>query len=189
MNPKRFAVKYFIENPEAPRLAEFIPVFHRWIQNHAVEGLLIDVANYAHVHNGPGVMLIGHEGDYALDANNGRLGLRYDRKRNMTGNLTDDLRATFRLALSAAHALQTDSAFEGKIAFRTGEIELTFLDRLNAPNLPETFQTLKAETLRALDELYPNADVAVESIHADPRQTLAMRITVSSAPTLESLVQ
>ena len=47
-------------DPEA-----FVPVFHDWIRRGAVEGLLIDVARYGHVHHGPGIMLVGHEGDYA----------------------------------------------------------------------------------------------------------------------------
>ena len=34
-------------------LTQAIPVFHRWIQEQALPGLLIDVADYRHVPEGP----------------------------------------------------------------------------------------------------------------------------------------
>ena len=79
--PQRIKVKYFVQEPAAVDLPAFIPVFHHWIQEHRVEGLLIDVADYKHMQNGPGIVLIGHEADYALDLAGGRPGLIYDRKR------------------------------------------------------------------------------------------------------------
>ena len=47
--------------------AEFAAVLNSWIQKQRLEELLIDVADYLHVHNGPGIMLTGHEADYSLD--------------------------------------------------------------------------------------------------------------------------
>ncbi len=82
MNPKRIAVKFFTDEPGAPvALEPFIPLFHRFIQQATVPGLLIDVANYIHVPNGPGVVLVGHEVDYGIDAVGGRTGLLTVRKR------------------------------------------------------------------------------------------------------------
>ena len=42
-------------------------VFHAWIQKGAVEGLLLDVADYQHIQDGPGMILIGDQVDYAFD--------------------------------------------------------------------------------------------------------------------------
>ena len=81
MISQRISVKFFVSEPDAVHLPAFIPVFHRWIQDHAVEGLLIDVADYKHVPEGPGILLIGHEGDYSIDMAKGRPGLLYSRKR------------------------------------------------------------------------------------------------------------
>ena len=41
-------------------------MFHRWIQTRAVDGLLIDVADYTHLKDGPQVLLAGHEGNYSM---------------------------------------------------------------------------------------------------------------------------
>ena len=61
-------------------LAAAIPVFHRWIQQQALPGLLLDVADYRHVPEGPGVVLVAHEAIYGLDQGGGRLGLLYNRR-------------------------------------------------------------------------------------------------------------
>ena len=74
-------------------LAPVIPVFHSWIQDQIFAELLLDVADYRHVHHGPGLMLIGHEADYSLDQTDGVLGLRYNRKAPLPGtNLERSLR-------------------------------------------------------------------------------------------------
>ena len=64
---QRIVVKFHLDDGSPVELDKVIPVFHRWIQTGAVEGLLIDVADYSHVPQGPGVMLIAHEGNYALE--------------------------------------------------------------------------------------------------------------------------
>jgi hypothetical protein len=83
MNTQRIAVKFFVEpDPRATvDLEPFIAMFHRFIQQGSVEGLLIDVADYAHVIEGPGVILIGHDVDYGIDTTGGRAGLLVTRKR------------------------------------------------------------------------------------------------------------
>ena len=78
---KKLNLKLFIENPEALDVKAVIPVFHGWIRDNLLDGLPIDVADYKHVPNGPGLMLIGHDGDYAIDFANGRSGLWYSHKR------------------------------------------------------------------------------------------------------------
>ena len=64
MIPLRTQVKFFLSNADAVDLAAFAPVFQRWIQQKSLEGQLVDVADYRHVFEGPGVVLIGHDSDY-----------------------------------------------------------------------------------------------------------------------------
>ena len=73
MNPiQHVRVKIFAR--ESVDLGAAIPVFHRWIQDRVCPEMLIDVADYRHVPNGPGVVLMGHEASYSLDNTKGRLG-------------------------------------------------------------------------------------------------------------------
>ena len=81
MDSHKIAVKIFARSANFTG-EEFVPVFHRWIQNQVLPNhLLIDVADYDHVSNGPGAVLIANEANIALDFADGRLGLLYFRKR------------------------------------------------------------------------------------------------------------
>src|SRR5215475_10221644 len=120
----RIQIKYFLENPEAVALTPFMSVFQRWIQRQALEGLLIDAADYGHVQDGPGMVLIGHESDYTIDSSRGRPGLLYTHKRHAEADLTSALQNAFGLALKACQLLETEPVFKGKLKFRTDEIEL-----------------------------------------------------------------
>src|SRR5882762_10312759 len=98
-------VKIFAREPAPVDLGDAIAVFHRWIQERACPELLIDVADYRHVPNGPGVMLIGHEANYSLDTTKGRLGLLYYRKQP-GGSAQENLRQAYDAAMAACNRLE-----------------------------------------------------------------------------------
>ena len=117
-------VKLYLENSRHVDLEALIPVFHNWIQDQICEELLIDVADYRHVHAGPGVVLIGHEADYSVDNTDSRLGIRYNRKAILVGSNQSRLKQPLRAALVACQRLESDPSLEGKIRFDRREIEL-----------------------------------------------------------------
>ena len=86
-----------------------------------LEELLIDVADYLHVHNGPGIMLIGHEADYSLDNRAGRLGLLYNRKEQLDGTTQEKLAQAARAALTAAQIAGKRKWLEIQRAGSTGD--------------------------------------------------------------------
>ena len=45
------------------------------------------MADYRHVPEGPGVMLIGHQANYSVDNTDNRLGVRYNRKEPLEGQI------------------------------------------------------------------------------------------------------
>src|SRR5579871_4797500 len=101
MIPFRLQLKFFAADPAAVDLSKFTGIFQRWIQQKPLDDMLIDVADYRHVFEGPGIVLIGHESDYALDVSKGRPGLLFTRKRQRDADLHAQLRNSFRLALAA----------------------------------------------------------------------------------------
>jgi hypothetical protein len=139
-------VKLFVNDPEKIDLEGVIPVFHTWIQGQIFDELLLDVANYSHVPDGPGVVLIGHEADYALDNTDGKLGVRYNRKAPMAGKNQDRLVQATRAALNAFLRLEQDF----KIYFNKRQIEIVVHDRLLVPNTEETRKAAQPE----LDEFF-----------------------------------
>ena len=74
MTPHRLYAKLFTEAGPPVSLPAFIPVFHRWIERQDVDELLLDVHDYGHVPDGPGILLVAHEADYAFDLSGGRPG-------------------------------------------------------------------------------------------------------------------
>ena len=59
---QRFGLKLFVDSAAVVSPHACVPIFHRWIQTGAVDGLLIDVADYTHLTDGPRVLLVAHEG-------------------------------------------------------------------------------------------------------------------------------
>lgn len=188
MSVKRISVKLFVEEPGPPDLAVFIPIFQRWIQAQRVEGLLIDVADYKHVFQGPGVILIGHEGDYAVDNNRGQLGLLYTRKRDLKESLGDTLLELLRLVLAAGIHLQQEADLNGTFRLRTDVVEIAFLDRLQWPNQDEIPAPLKTEIQDVLAKVFPQQEFGLASVFDDPRQPLTIRVEAAGAPDLDTLL-
>ena len=64
MNLQKFGIKLYLKANGNFNSKDFIPVFHNWIQDKVVDDhLLIDVADYSHIPDGPGVT----ECDFQID--------------------------------------------------------------------------------------------------------------------------
>src|ERR1700692_4919071 len=106
MQLQHINVKLLVKNPVEVDLEPLVPVFHSWIQAQGLEELLLDVADYRHVHAGPGVVLIGHQGNYSVDNTDDRLGVRYNRKAVLNGNNQSRLTQAAEAALVACQRLE-----------------------------------------------------------------------------------
>lgn len=151
---QRIGLKLFVEKSSSFELHELVPVYHRWIQQHAVDGMLIDVADYRHVPTGPGVLLVAHEGNYAMDLGDGRKGLLYYRKQPAAGSLSERLVSLARTVLIAADKLEQEPALADRIRFTGNELQLIANDRLLAPNSEETLVAIRPSMNELLGKLY-----------------------------------
>jgi hypothetical protein len=161
-------VKLLLQNPEEANLEPLIPVFHSWIENQNGDELLIDVADYTHVPAGPGIVLIGHEGNYSVDNTGNRLGIRYNRKATFDGGNQDCLaQATF-AALTACQRLEEEPSLGGMFRFNGQDIEIFINDRLIAPNDAATREALDADFHLFSQKLFRGKEYSI-SYGADPR--------------------
>jgi hypothetical protein len=161
-------VRLLVQNPEEADLDPLIPVFHGWIENQNGGELLIDVADYTHVPAGPGIVLIGHEGNYSVDNTGNRLGVRYNRKAVFEGGNQDCLaQATF-AALTACRRLEIEPSLGGKFRFNGRDIEIFINDRLVAPNNAATREALDADFHLFSQKLFRGKEYSI-SYGADPR--------------------
>ena len=188
MDAFKISVKFYVEDDSQPKPHEFVPILHSWIQNRLVpDHMLIDVADYEHVHNGPGTLLVAHEANFYTDRFDGRLGLMYSRKLPAEGSFIDRLRQAFKAALEACDRLESDSRLAGRIRFGTNEAMIRLDDRLLAPNTPETFEQVRPDIERFARELYAGSDVEIEH-YPSPRTLFEVHIQASDAPGIATLV-
>jgi hypothetical protein len=182
---QRIGLKLFAADGTSIRAQTLVPVFHRWIQSRAVAGhLLIDVADYEHVPDGPGVVLVAHEGNFSLDCGGGRLGLAYTRKTALPGRLAERLHAIARSALLACCRLEDETA----IRFRGDRLQVFANDRLRAPNTPETLAALRPSLLDLLHTLYGDVDLTLTR-ESDPQERLGVQVEAPAAVDIRTLLQ
>jgi hypothetical protein len=150
-----------------------IPIFHRWIREKAAPELLIDVADYAHVPAGPGVMVIGHEAHYSVDNRTDRLGLLYNRRAGLDGTTRERIEQAYDAALHAARKLENEPELNGSLRFDEQDVEIWANDRMLAPHDPETVGLFKAEVEAFLAERFGHTPSLLTS--TDPRDLVRVR--------------
>jgi hypothetical protein len=148
MTTDRWSVKLAAREPERFEPEAHIPVFHRWIQQKRLPLVLIDVADYAHVKDGPGVLLVSHEYNIYADEFDGRPGLTVQRKvRGGAGS-----------------------------TFELGSVEVAVNDRLRGSNDDEGWRATEPAVREAGRRLYGDG-VAVERIPTDAGARLAVKLS------------
>jgi hypothetical protein len=178
MELQKLGVKFFVEQPNAVPLTDFIEIFHGWIQ--ATDGIYHDVADYSHMQSGPGVILVANDANLHIDETGGRRGLLYSRKAPLSGTNQEKLRTVFRLALENCRKLEQEPALRGKLRFTTNEAAISLNDRLLGSNTEESFQELKREVGPFAKQLFGDAEVRFER-DEDPRRRLNVHLKTSAA--------
>jgi hypothetical protein len=203
MNAQKLQLKIFVtkDSARAIKLEALIPVFHRWIKDGVLPELMIDVANYLHVPEGPGVVLIGHGSDYFMDQGEGRLGLLHNRKRagppqaartperSEGANDTLDERLTdlARRTLHAAALLEGDPTLAGKLRFATGELLFRVNDRLGAPSSDATFVAVRPELEELGRRIFAGPFELTRA--GGPKDLFAVRMTSHALAPLATLLE
>jgi hypothetical protein len=181
-------VKVFVDDPSRLDFPAFNPIFQKWIREKATEDLLIDVADYLHVPEGPGMVLVGLEADYAMDNSDGRWGIKYNRKAPFPGTNQDRIHAAIKSALLACQRLEADPLLQGKIKFRTDELEIFINDRALAPNTPETWKACEKDFQTVLGKIYGGNSFKL-TLEPDPRARFGVRVSYPKAPALAQVLK
>ena len=144
---------------------DFIPVFHGWIQNKVVaDHLLIDVADYSHMKDGPGVMLIAHEGNFSLDQENFQPGILYMRKVITIGSFSDRFNKVLLATIKAANLLLENHK---DINFIKNSFRFIANDRLYADNTVDNQELYKQEIQKALNNIYTDNNLEFKELSTE----------------------
>lgn len=187
MDLERINVKFFVEDPSGIQVEAFIHVFNAWIQ--ASEGQYYDIADYSHVHSGPGILLIAHDANISMDNTGSRLGLLYNRKQPLQGSNGDKLLEVFKAALENCRRIEEEPLLRGRIKFRGNEALFLVNDRLLAPNGEETFRVLRPDLEGLARVLYAGTGFHLEPNTRDPGERFSVRIRTPVAFDVAALLK
>jgi hypothetical protein len=178
----QLSVKLYVSGPArtAADLEPLIAIFHGWIRdkNHRLCGkLMIDVADYRHVKDGPGVVLIGHEAHWGMGWLGGDgAGLTYGRKRDTPDEVKGKLAEAFHDALTAATMLEAEAT--SGLSFDGARARIMFMNRLYAENDAAGFAAARGDLEDFAKKLWGSATLT--HVSADPRTPLTVDVSGAS---------
>ena len=177
MDLQKINIKIFVEEPDGILLTAFVPIFHSWIQ--ATDGDYHDVADYSHVHAGPGILLVAHEANLSIDNSGNQLGLLYNRKQPLQGTNGEKIRSVVKTTLEYCRKLEEEPSLEGEFRFSGDEALFLINDRLLAPNTEETFESVKSDFESLGQRLFGRAEFTILR-EGDSQQRFTVRLKSSA---------
>ena len=184
---ERINVKFYLADPNALSAEDTFRIFNNWIQT-ITDEVLIDVADYSHVPEGPVTLLVGHEANYSLDNGHAEPGLLYSRKQPAEGDLSARIENAINSALKACQRLETEPSLENNVLFRGGDILIIANDRLNATNDAEGERILRSHLEPVLTRLFAGASFAIKR-DPIPQLRLNLRIHCETDATAATLLK
>jgi len=181
------SVKLFVDDRSVVDPQELIAVFHRWIKDGVLEDeLMIDVAIYEHVPQGPGIVLVCDRGHYYFDVRHNRWGLRYRGRREARATGEEAVMRAFGSALKAASLLENDPALNGRYVFRTDEVEFGIYDRLRAPSGAATLEAVRPALEGTVAALW--GDEPTLELQSGPKEPFMVSVRNASSPGVDELI-
>lgn len=174
----RVCVKIYAPEPEglAGDAATFVPIFHEWFREDSLGLVMIDVADYAHAPDSPGIMLVTYETSFALDRSDGRFGLLAQRRTRFPGDSEAAIAETLRQALMVADKLEQDPRLAGKLRFDRSQVRIESNDRLRAPNTDTAFDEFSVVVREAVSDVLTGQELSVSRVRNDPRDRLSVTV-------------
>ncbi len=183
MNLQRIQIKIASNAPADLCLDPFVEIFGRWRKEKKHPADWVDLADYAHMLRGAGVVLIGQRCNIAFDLADGGPGLLYAAKKGLSGSPEERIAAAFDWCLELAKRLTEEKEFPAGVRLRTDLIEIRFNDRLETPNDATTDEELRPAILEVLDRLFGPQGYELAP-HSEPAQCYGFSVAARKAESL-----
>lgn len=187
MESHKLVIKLFTEGGADVPANAVVPVFHSWIRDQSItDHMLIDVADYAHVPNGPGTVLIAHEANIHFDREAGQPGVQYVRKQAIAGTSTfrERLSAVVRYALEGAAKIESEPTLGVRI--NANDLIFRINDRLLGPNVQATYDAIKGDLQNVFGSIL-QGDLTLEH-KADAEHRFEVRIKSAKRASINDLL-
>lgn len=168
---QRVDVKQLLDAPRDPDIDPFLVIFDRWRKQDGHPCDWVDLADYAHMPAGPGILIVGKRDSFSVNLNPPGPGLLTSVRSGLDGGLAERLREAFRRARELNAAVLAEPEFPRRMQVIDGAWEVFINDRLRFPNSDASDRRIRPALAEALG-VTPRSLVR----HADPRGRLGYSI-------------
>ncbi len=147
---QRIDVKLLLDCPPDPDLDQFLVIFDRWRKADDHPADWVDLADYAHMPGGPGILIAGKRDTFSVNLNPPGPGLLTSVRRGLEGSLEDRFREALRRAREFNSAVMAEPEFPAEFSVREGAWEIYVNDRLGFPNTDPTDRLVRPALAAAL---------------------------------------
>jgi hypothetical protein len=154
MDLQRIDLKALLNAPREAKLDSLLAIFGRWRTDRDHPARWVDLADYAHMSRGAGVVLIGKQGMFGVTRFDPGLCLLYSGRGEYEGSCEKRFLETFRRHLALSTALFREAEYPAELKTLTGSWEISINDRLDFPNNEATDRLLRPPIQAALDKLF-----------------------------------
>ena len=178
---QKINVKMAIDAPSDLDLDVLLAIFGRWRLEEGEE--VIDLADYAHVDQGPGCLLVSHRWQFGIDHAGGKVGLFYSTRKDLTGPLAHRFTQAIEGLITKSTRLLAEEEFPRTAKACCGQLEVIANDRLLFPNTDASDARVRPELEKTFERLYGSGSFQVER-EADPSRRLGYSVLAGSASEL-----
>jgi hypothetical protein len=186
MDLQRIDLKVLVDAPRDIRLDSLLAIFGRWRNDRGHSAQWVDLADYAHMSRGAGVLIIGKQGQFGITRSDPGLGLFYSGRQGYQGSPRQRIIETFRRHLDLSVALLEEPDYPAELSAAAGTWELAINDRLDYPNSRETDRLLKSDIEAALSALFGVGQYATH-FESDPGRRYGLVIHAGRSADLRAL--
>ena len=147
---QRVDVKQMLDSPGDPDLDPFLVIFDRWRKQDDHPSDWVDLADYAHMPSGPGILIAGKRDTFAINLNPPGPGLLTSVRRGLEGSMEDRFREAFRRARELCTAVIAEPEFPRELRILDHSWEVFVNDRLRFPNNDEADRWVRPALAAAL---------------------------------------
>jgi hypothetical protein len=195
MDLQRIQIKMLTDASANLNLDPFLDIFGRWRGEKDHPAGWVDLADYAHVPRGMGIVLVGFQANFAFDMTDdeGRTapGILYAARRGLTGTYAERIASALRSCLDLSKRLVAEKEFPQGVHLRTDALEIRFADRLVTPNTKAVYEELCPSVVQVLDRLYGSDTSGSYQLRplTDPAELLGCSVRAKKSEPLEILQQ
>jgi hypothetical protein len=150
-----------------------IAVFGRWRHDEGED--LIDLQDYAHIPNGPGIVLVSKRWVLSVDWRGGKPGVLLSTRRRLEGTLLERFVQATRLLLDKAARLLGEAEMKDAATADCGELSIAVNDRLLFPETDESDAELRPVVNALAAKLYAGAGCDIERLSSAARLSYRIR--------------